>query len=156
MNHYRALFLTLFLFTLPPLARGEEPATPVEPAAATEPKAETDALAPEPVTFAPAPMGVTRRPSWGFNTALGFGGTGGDFGDLLKKPVAGDFGIFRDHGKWRFGLGLSFTSFKMKEPFQDEPEWGFQQTYLSATRMFRQEGTFLPYLQLRGGFARLH
>src|SRR5262249_20269278 len=49
-----------------------------------------------------------------------------------------------------------FSSFKMKEPYQDEPEWGFQQTYLFATRMFRQEGAIRPYIQVRGGLARLH
>jgi hypothetical protein len=36
---------------------------------------------------------------------LGFGGASGDWGNLLTKPVAGDFNIFRNHEKWRFGLG---------------------------------------------------
>jgi hypothetical protein len=97
-----------------------------------------------------------RSPRWGLSTALGFGGAGGDFGDALQKPVAGDFNIFRNTGKWRFGVGLSFTSFTMPEPFENEDEWGFQQTYLFATRMLRSEGSVRPYLQVRGGFARLH
>jgi hypothetical protein len=97
-----------------------------------------------------------RIPRWGLTTALGFGGAGGDFGDLLQSPVAGDFNLFRNHGAWRFGLGLSFTSFTMPEPYEDEKEWGFQQTYLFATRMLRQEGSVRPYLQLRAGAARLH
>src|SRR5262245_60708678 len=105
---------------------------------------------------APASTGGALRPRWGLNTSLGFGGTGGDFGTLLQDPIAGDFNFFGNHGKWRFGLGLSFSSFKMKEPYQDEPEWGFQQTYLFATRMFRKEGQVRPYLQVRGGLARLH
>ena len=57
-----------------------------------------------------------RSPRWGLSAALGFGGAGGDFGDLLQKPVAGDFNLFRNTGKWRFGVGLSFTSFTMPEP----------------------------------------
>jgi hypothetical protein len=27
-----------------------------------------------------------RAPKWGLTTAIGFGGAGGDFGDLLRKP----------------------------------------------------------------------
>ena len=98
------------------------------------------------------------RPSWGLTNTLGYGGAGGDFGDLLEKPVTGDFNIFRNRGAWRFGMGMSFTSFTMKEPYQDEKEWGFQRTYLFATRMLRSEASkrLRPYLQLRGGAARLH
>src|SRR5262249_30356051 len=33
---------------------------------------------------------------------------------------------------------------------------GFLRTYLSATRMLRMQGTLRPYLQVRGGMARLH
>jgi hypothetical protein len=97
-----------------------------------------------------------RQPSWGLTGAFGFGGTGGDFGGLLEKPVAGDINLFRNRGKWRFGVGLSFTSFTMKEPYEDELEWGFQQTYLFATRMLRREGALRPYIQARAGLARLH
>ncbi len=103
-----------------------------------------------------AAPGAERRPSWGLNVSLGVGGAGGDFGELLVTPVAGDYSIFRNHGKWRFGLGLSFTSFKMKDPYEDEVPWGFQQTYLYATRMLRTEGAVRPYIQVRAGAARLH
>lgn len=96
------------------------------------------------------------EPRWGLTTSLGFGSSGGDFGDLLEKPVAGDYSLFRNHGAWRFGLGVSFTSFTMKDPYDEEPEWGFQQTYLSATRVFGKQGGVRPYLQVRGGLARLH
>src|SRR5262249_50812561 len=65
-------------------------------------------------------------------------------------------GLFRVEGPWRFGLGVSFGSFTMKSPFENELEWGFQRTYLSATRMFKSGGRILPYLQVRGGLARLH
>ena len=105
-------------------------------------------------SLAPA---APQRPSWGFSTALGFGGSGGDLGDLLEKPISGDFNIFKNKARWRYGLGLSFSSFKMKEPYQDEQEWGFQETYLFATRMLASEDAAVrPYIQLRGGLARLH
>ena len=97
-----------------------------------------------------------RTPKWGLTTALGVGGSGGEFSDLLKTPISGDFNIFRNTAAWRYGLGISFSSFTMKEPYQAEKEWGFQQTYLFATRMFGHEGGVRPYLQLRGGLARLH
>ena len=93
-----------------------------------------------------------RRPSWGLTTTLGYGGAGGDFSDVLKKPITGDFNIFRNRGAWRFGMGISFTSFTMKEPSapgtraQDEKEWGLQRTYLFATRMLgkRRQGAAVP------------
>ena len=44
----------------------------------------------------------------------------------------------------------------MKKPYVDGLEWGLQEDYLSATRMLRTEGSFRPYLQVRGGRARLH
>ncbi|HJS56793.1 MAG TPA: DUF3943 domain-containing protein [Vicinamibacteria bacterium] len=98
-----------------------------------------------------------RQPSWGLTTAIGTGSSGGDFGEVLRTPIAGDFNLFRNKGAWRFGFGVSFTSFKMEEPYKTEQEWGFQQTYLFATRMLRNEGSSIrPYIQLRGGLARLH
>jgi hypothetical protein len=104
-----------------------------------------------------APTGTAeRQPSWGLATAIDFGSAGGDFGKTLKNPITGDFNIFRQRGAWRYGVGVSFTSFKMDSPFEDEAEWGFQRTYLFATRMLRREGKVRPYVQLRGGFARLH
>jgi hypothetical protein len=121
---------------------------PVEPSTAEVTAAESAATA--------SAAATEREPAWGLTGALGFGSAGGDFGGLLTKPVAGDLNLFRNHGAWRFGVGLSFSSFKMKEPYQDEDEWGFQQTYLFATRMLRREGAVRPYVQLRAGLARLH
>jgi hypothetical protein len=92
---------------------------------------------------------------WGFNGSFGTGGAGGDFGNLFTKPITWDFAFFRQEGAWRFGAGSTFASFKMKDPYQDELEWGFQQVYLSATRMLRTEGTVRPYIQARAGIARL-
>jgi hypothetical protein len=92
---------------------------------------------------------------WGFSGVLGTGAAGGDFGNLLVKPVTWDYGFFRRQGAWRFGAGVTFESFKMKEPHQDELEWGFQQVYLSGTRLFRTSGTVRPYIQLRAGIAAL-
>ena len=42
----------------------------------------------------------------GFTWALGYGRAGGDFGDLLQKPVTGDYNVFKIKGKWRWGMGL--------------------------------------------------
>jgi uncharacterized protein DUF3943 len=100
-----------------------------------------------------------RHPRWGLSAALGTGASGGDFGETLKKPIIGDFNLFKAsvNDKWRFGVGVSFSSFVMEEPYDEELEWGFQQSYLFATRMLRsRDAAVRPYVQLRGGFARLH
>src|SRR5262245_57100674 len=91
------------------LALGAAPLAASENASATNPFGPFD-ITPSQTRPAPAPA-TERDPSWGLTLGLGFGGAGGDFGELLQSPVAGDFNIFRNHGKWRFGIGLSFTSF---------------------------------------------
>jgi Domain of unknown function (DUF3943) len=146
-------FTAVVLLGLPAAAR---PETNPFLAEAVEARA-ADVFDQAAVAVPPAAKPSTERlPRWGLNTSLGVGGAGGDFGDLLEKPVAGDYNIFQNRGKWRFGVGLSFSSFNMKEPFQDEDEWGFQQTYLFATRMLKSEGFVRPYIQVRAGLARLH
>src|SRR6185436_20362492 len=80
----------------------------------------------------------------------------GEFSSLLQRPISGELGLFRTYGPWRFGLGVAFGSFDMRKPFVDGLEWGIQHDYLSATRMLRTQGSFRPYLQVRGGLARLH
>jgi hypothetical protein len=101
------------------------------------------------------PPAAAERWFWGFRGDLGVGGAGGDFGDLLTRPVSWDYEFFRQKGHWRVGAGVSFGSFKMKEPHQDELEWGLMQTYLFGTRMLRSEGAVRPYVQARAGIARL-
>jgi hypothetical protein len=103
-----------------------------------------------PADDAPEPAG------WGFTSALGEGGAGGDFGRTLTRPISGEFNFFRHSGAWRYGAGVAYGSFKMKEPYQDEPEWGNIDTYLFATRMLRTQGSLRPYVQVRGGLTRLH
>ena len=152
MSIRSGLHAGLFVLVTTALAASEREGSPADPTAYTE-GAGTESSVQE----AAPPATTEREPSWGLNVSLGFGGAGGDFGDLLEKPVAGDFNIFRNHGKWRFGVGLSFTSFTMKDPYEDEDEWGFQQTYLFATRMLQQRrGACVPISRLRGGLARLH
>ena len=97
------------------------------------------------------------RASLGLTGAFGFGGCGGDFSDVLKKPITGDFNIFRNRGAWRFGVGISFTGMPMPEPYQDEKYWGLQRSYLFATRMLGSEGsTCGPTCSSAAGLARLH
>jgi hypothetical protein len=92
---------------------------------------------------------------WGLNGSFGAGGAGGDFGNLFTAPVSWDYNFFRQQGAWRFGIGASFGSFKMKDPYEDELEWGYQQLYLFGTRMLRTQGAVRPYVQLRAGLTRL-
>ena len=92
---------------------------------------------------------------WGFNGTFGTGGTGGGFGNILTKPVSWDYNFFRQYGAWRVGIGYSFASFKMKAPYENELEWGYQQPYLFGTRLFNMQGTVRPYIQVRAGITRL-
>jgi hypothetical protein len=102
------------------------------------------------------PAEKPEQATWGFNVAYGTGGMAGNFGKLLRFPMAGEFGFFRARGNWRYGLGVNFSSYKMEQPWDQELEWGYQRTYLQATRVFRRGATLEPYLQLRAGLARLH
>ncbi len=92
---------------------------------------------------------------WGFTTLLGTGGAGGDFGNLFRNPVTWDYQFFRQQGPWRVGLGVSFDSFRMKDPYQEEPEWGYQQASIFGTRLFNKESAVRPYLQVHVGTARI-
>jgi hypothetical protein len=50
---------------------------------------------------APAEAGVSsaERPSrWNLTGNIGSGGAGGDFSDILKKPISGEFGLARGPG----------------------------------------------------------
>jgi len=93
---------------------------------------------------------------WGFYFNLGAGGISGDFSDQLQKGTTGEFGLHKETGRWRYGLGLSFGSWGMKPPYDHELEWGFQRIDVSATRIFRENETLRPYLQGRVGVVRLH
>jgi hypothetical protein len=133
-----------------PSARAEDaPAEAVAPteAAAPAPAPEATAAPPGAPAKAPAP--------WGFNGTFGTGGASGDFGNLFRSPVSWEYSFFHQRGPWRIGIGYSFESFKMKDPYQDELEWGYQQLYLSGTRMFNMKGSVRPFIHVRGGLARL-
>jgi len=81
---------------------------------------------PTPVAPAPPPLAPQPEAPWGFNGSFGYGGAGGDFGNLFRNPPRWEYSFFRQKGSWRFGLGLTFGGFKMKEPYQNELEWVYQ------------------------------
>jgi opacity protein-like surface antigen len=114
------------------------------------------AEAEQPPPPAQPPGGMHRPARWGVSVNVGAHTAKGDLSSLLDSPISGDMNLFRTQGPWRFGLGVSFGSFGMRGTYDNGLEWGFQQTYLSATRMLRTEGRLRPYLQVRGGLARLH
>jgi hypothetical protein len=115
-----------------------------------------------------APLATADEPPpaspWGFTSALGWGGAGGDFAKLLQKPIDGEFNFFHQSrsGAWRLGAGVSYGSFTMKNQPPDYPalesekEWGSLQIYGLGTRVFRVDKAVRPYLQLRAGTQRLH
>ena len=70
---------------------------------------------------------------WGFYFNLGAGANSGGFHPTLEKPLTGEFGILRARGQWRYGMGVSFSSFVMPAPYDKEKEWGFQEVFLTGT-----------------------
>ena len=143
--------LAILLACSPSLARSvgaEETAAPA-PLTAAEPATSAEA----PAKPLPAP---TQAPgTWGFSGTFGYGGAGGDFGNLFRNPLGWEYAFFRQMGPWRAGVGLTFAGFKMKDPYSAEPEWGYQEIYLFGQRTFNTQGTVRPYIQARGGLARL-
>lgn len=107
-------------------------------------------------SIAAAQEDVADETRWGFYFNLGAGDTRGDFDSSFEKAATGEFGILRSSGKWRYGLGVSFGSFGMEPPYDNELEWGFQRIFVSGTRVFRENESLRPYLQGRLGIARLH
>ena len=93
---------------------------------------------------------------WGFFFNLGIGDQTGDFADHLEKGTTGEFGLLKQEGDWRYGLSLSFGSWGMVPPYDNELEWGFQRIDFLATKMFKPESSLRPYLQARAGIVRLH
>jgi hypothetical protein len=93
---------------------------------------------------------------WGFFFNLGIGDQTGDFADQLQKGTTGEFGILRQKSNMRYGLVLSFGSWGMVPPYDNELEWGFQRIDVLAQRTFNEGGTFRPYLEGRLGVVRLH
>src|SRR5262249_54803621 len=96
---------------------------------------------PSPSSPAPTPAPAPEPAPWGFNGTFSYGGAGGDFGNLFRHPLRWEYNFFRQKGPWRLGLGLTFASFKMQEPYQDELEWGYQEVSLFGTRLFNMKGS---------------
>jgi hypothetical protein len=116
-----------------------------------------------PIVFAPAfasasegNPGSSELNKWGFRFNLGAGEAEGEFDDLLTHQLAGEFDFFRAYKKWRFGFGLNFSSFEMVEPYEHEPEWGYQRTGFFAQYVLTHSGRLRPYLEARAALARLH
>ena len=98
----------------------------------------------------------TSRPEWSFAFHLGAGGVSGDFAEVLETPLTGEYVLRRGHGPWRLGAGLSFGSFAMRAPWEDELEWGYQRVFLSGARTFGSGRRLQPYLEGRVGAVRMH
>ena len=100
--------------------------------------------------------GASEKARWGFFFNLGIGDQSGDFADQLEKGTTGEFGILKQQGDWRYGLSLSFGSWGMVPPYDNELEWGFQRIDLLMGKVFKPESSLRPYVQGRFGVVRLH
>ncbi len=93
---------------------------------------------------------------WIFGGSIGTGGVGGDYGEIVEKPIDFDLNLARGRGRWRFGGGLQFGSLLMKPPSEDQQDWSRMEVRLFATRVFRHESKVRPYLQVQASAERLH
>ena len=95
---------------------------------------------------------------WGLSWNIRAGGAGGGYGDFLQKGTAWDMDIFKQRGDWRYGAGLTFSSLSYRSPYDasGQPEWAHFETYGYASRIFRNDESFRPYLQGRFAIARVH
>ncbi len=93
---------------------------------------------------------------WGISALIRGGSAGGEYGDVMEKGTAWDFDLHKDHGHWRYGMGLMFSSLRMKSPYDNEPEWAHFETFGYASRLFRQDAKVRPYLQGRFSIVRMH
>jgi hypothetical protein len=100
------------------------------------------------------PPGTHRN--WGIGAHIRAGGAGLSYGEFLEKGTAWDFEFFKQKNEWRYGVGLTFGSLAMKSPYEHEPEWAHFETFISATRVFRNSESVRPYLQGRFAVARSH
>ncbi len=100
------------------------------------------------------PPGAHRN--WGVTYTIRAGSAGGDYGEFLEKGTAWDMDIFKQKGQWRYGVGLMFDSMGWKPPYDNEQEWAHFETFVYASRIFRNEETIRPYLQGRFAIARVH
>ncbi len=93
---------------------------------------------------------------WTIGSSLATGGIGGDYGDVVERPIDFDLTLAHGRGPWRFGGGLQFGSLLMKPPYQDQQDWSRLEVRLFATRVFRHESKLRPYLQAHVSAQRVH
>jgi hypothetical protein len=110
------------------------------------------------VRSASAESEAPEEPRWGVKSVLAFGEAGGDYEKTFEFPKGGEFELFHTSPSrfWRYGAGLSFSSFTMKPPHEEELEAALQQVYLHGSRIFRLGRAVRPYLEARLGLARFH
>jgi len=100
------------------------------------------------------PPGTNR--DWGVSWIIRAGGAGGGYGDFLQKGTAWDLDFYKQKRAWRYGVGLTFGSLRMKSPYDHEPEWAHFETHGYASRVFRNDTGMRPYLQGRLAIVRMH
>jgi hypothetical protein len=102
---------------------------------------------------------------WGVRFGIRAGGVGGGYGEFLEQATAWDMGLFKQKGRWRCGVGLTFGSLGLQDRYDemhalehgDHPsEWAHFETYGYAERVFRNQTNLRPYLQGRLAIVRTH
>ncbi len=69
--------------------------------------------------FAPGSLAVAQQ-GLGFEGSFGYQSVNGEYGDILKGGVDGEFSIVWTQSKLRYGIGIDWASYHMEEPFEKE------------------------------------
>jgi len=92
----------------------------------------------------------------GFEGSIGYQSLNGEYGDVLKGGVDGEFSIVWTRSKLRYGIGLDWASYQMVEPFEKE-SWSNVAGHLALSFFPFAEGggRVRPWIEIRTVARRL-
>jgi len=104
----------------------------------------------------PAPGSLAAQQGLGFEGSIGYQSLNGEYGDVLKGGVDGEFSIVWTRSKLRYGIGLDWASYQMVEPFEKE-SWSNVAGHLALSFFPFAEGggRVRPWIEIRTVARRL-
>jgi hypothetical protein len=92
----------------------------------------------------------------GFEASFGYQSVNGEYGDILKGGVDGEFSVVLSQNRLRYGIGMDWASYNMEEPFQKE-SWSNVAGHLSLSffPLSRGGGRVRPWIEVRAVGRRL-
>ena len=97
-----------------------------------------------------APGSLAAQQGLGFEASFGYQSVNGEYGDILKGGVDGEFSVVYTNGRLRYGIGLDWASYRMVEPFEKE-SWSNVAGHLALSFFPFAEGggRVRPWIEIR-------